>query len=143
MGWTGWIGRLAKWGLLSFLSFLATVGLTIALTEGARLHPRLSFAITLIAVLGCNFLSLRYFVFSASSGSVRRQLGWFGGLSIVFRAAEWMVFAVSEALSSQDYRVLLVGILVVSSLVKFQVYSRLFASRDRRCGSPREVAGGR
>lgn len=129
-----WHHKVTKWAVLSAFSFLTSVGLTIALTELLGLAASASFGITLGTVLVLNFLGLRYFVFPDGRGSLVAQVGWFGSLSAVFRATEWVAFYLIERLHVIDYRALLIVVLVGSSMLKFLVYNRVFG-RGWRPGS--------
>lgn len=117
--------QLVRWGLTSGASFVTNLGLTIILTELVRMRPAAAFAIAQLVMITTNFLAVRYFVFSISDAPVAGQLVKFLGLTGAFRSAEWVSFALLDLRAAADYRILVSGVLLTSSLIKFVVYKRV------------------
>ena len=119
------LARATRFVGLGGVSFAVNVGLTVLLTERLRLAPEGALAISILVVFTMNFLACRYFVFDGRSQDFRRQLLLFAMASGGFRGAEYLAFVVCHRLLGIQYVVALVGILVVSTMVKFFVYQRV------------------
>jgi putative flippase GtrA len=117
--------RAAKFFGLGAVSFTTNVGLTILLTEKMRMAPEAALAISMVVVFTMNFLANRYFVFDARSQEFHHQLVLFAIASGCFRAAEYLSFVICHRLLGIQYIAALVGILIVSMMVKFVVYQRV------------------
>jgi putative flippase GtrA len=138
-------GRAPRFLGLGGVSFATNVGLTVVLKEWVGLIPEVALAISIVVVFTINFLACRYFVFDARLQDFRQQLFRFALASGGFRGAEYLAFVVCHRFFGVQYVVALVGILVVSMMVKFVFYQRVVFTSDAaaggRAGEPRGPAG--
>ena len=124
-----------RWAGLSLFSFFANLGLTILCKEILGFSAPGAFAAALGVVLIANFFALRYLVFDIRHVPIGGQARSFGLLTMGFRVGEWIVFSLIHFSSGVDYRVLVVLVLFVSSLIKFLTYRRVLSSPGRQARS--------
>jgi len=122
---------LFRWAQLSCASFVVNFGLTVVLHEWGRMSAEGAFAVALAVVLVMNFFLMRWYVYQAKAGTMWQQFGLYLCSAIVFRATEYGAFLLWHTWYGNDYRVAVVGILVISSGVKFFYYRLLFDWRAR------------
>ncbi len=118
-GWSR-LAEITRFGLMSLLSALVTLGLPILLHEAGGMDPRIAVAIAFVVVFVMNFLTTRYFVFR-HSGDVWTALRKFLASSLAFRAAEYAAFLGLFALGLRYYlaQAIVVGI---ATVLKFVLY---------------------
>ena len=121
--------------LVSGVSFATNLGITVAGTEWLGLSPPLSFAVALVLVQVWNFLAIRYLIFGSQEMPIGLQARRYLGLAVSFRVAEWVGFKALHTLGTADYRALVAGVLVLSSLVKFVVYRHWLSGPNPGLGS--------
>ena len=131
-------GQLVRWVLVSGVSFATNLGITVAGTEWFGLSPPLSFAVALVLVQVWNFLAIRYLIFGSEEMPIGLQARRYLGLTVLFRVAEWVGFKALHTLGTADYRALVVGVLVFSSLFKFVVYRHWLSGPNPGFGSADE-----
>jgi putative flippase GtrA len=119
--------------LLGGLSSALTVGLTVWLHEWVGLAEELAVPATYGVVLLNNFLWFRYFVFDAQHHPVGRQATRFVLSSLGFRGVEYAGFLALHTWLGWPYLPVLIGLLVLSTVVKFVAFGGwIFARRSVR-----------
>jgi putative flippase GtrA len=116
---------------LSCVSFLINFSLTLGLHEIGGVSEEVAFATAVMVVFILNFFALRYYIYGESSGGFLRQFLVYSSSALVFRAAEYGGFLVCHTWLGGDYRLVMIGLTVLSSVVKF-FYYRVFFDRHRR-----------
>jgi putative flippase GtrA len=122
---------LFRWAQLSCISFVINFGLTVVLHEWGQMSEEAAFAVALAVVLVMNFLLMRWYVYETKAGAIWQQFGLYLCSAIVFRATEYGAFLLWHTWYGSDYRLVVVGISVISSGVKFFYYRFLFGWRGR------------
>ncbi len=113
-------GEMTRFGLLGGLSFAINVGLTVLVTEVLGAPAELAFALALATVLFVNFMTCRHLVFKgAAERDTASQFSLFVASSLAFRGLEYAAFLIVHTVLGVQYLVAVVGILVVSMLMKF------------------------
>ena len=127
------VKALFRWAQLSCASFVTNFGLTVVLHEWGQMSTEAAFAISLAVVLVMNFLLMRWYVYerNTNAGAVWQQFGLYLGSAVVFRATEYGSFLLWHTWYGSDYRLVVVGVSVISSAVKFFYYRLLFGRRGR------------
>jgi putative flippase GtrA len=121
--------------VLSGLSFVVNLGLTVGLHELLAVPERWSFVIALVTVFTMNFLLLRHFVYDGQQGSIAGQLAGYTASAGAFRLLEYLAFLVLLGWLDADYRLVVVGVLAVSAILKFLTYRFLFEGRRAELGA--------
>jgi hypothetical protein len=116
---------------LSCASFVTNFGLTLVLHEWGQISEEVAFASALAVVLVLNFLVMRWYIYEAQAGTIWQQFGLYLGSACVFRAAEYGAFLVWYTWCGGDYRIAVVGITVISAVMKFFYYRVLFERPGR------------
>lgn len=116
---------------LSCVSFLINFGLTLGLHEIGGVSEEIAFATAVLVVFILNFFALRYYIYGENSGEFLRQFLVYSSSAFAFRAAEYGGFLVCHTWLGGDYRLVVIGLTVISSVVKF-FYYRVFFDRQRR-----------
>jgi hypothetical protein len=116
---------------LSCASFVTNFGLTLALHEWGQVSEEAAFAMALAVVLVMNFLVMRWYIYEAQTGSIWQQFGLYLGSACAFRATEYGAFLVWHTWYGSDYRLTVIGIMVISAVLKFLYYWVLFEWRSR------------
>ena len=116
-----------RFGLLTALSAIITVGLPILLHEQWGVSPPRAAAIAFAVAFVVNFVSLRRLVFSSRRGA-GRDLFAYTMSSLFFRSAEYVSFLLLFAIRVQ-YIIALISVLAVSATAKFFWYRRVLHSR--------------
>jgi putative flippase GtrA len=116
---------------VSCVSFLINFGLTLALHEWGQLPEEGAFAVALAVVLILNFVCMRWYIYEGQSGTILQQFGLYLCSAWAFRAAEYGAFLVWHTWWGSDYRVAVVGIMIISAGVKFFYNRLLFEWRGR------------
>lgn len=84
-----------------------------------------AYAVTLTVVFVLNFMVLRYWVYRGSRRGVRAGASQFGktvAISVAFRGGEWLAFSLLYRFVTLDYRLMILGVLVVSFFFKYLAY---------------------
>jgi len=123
------VGAAFRFALLSATSFLVIFFLTIFLHESLRVREEWAFAIVLFLTMVMNFLMLRYFVYPGKHSHFFRQLGVFIVSSLSFRGLEYVLFLMFHSWLGLPYRVVIVGTLVTTFMVKFFYFGSVVFSR--------------
>jgi putative flippase GtrA len=113
---------LIRFGLGGVVSATVAVGTTALLHEIGGLPERVAGAGGFAAALVVNFFVLRYFVFAASGGALRRQLTSFLATTGALRAVEFAAFYAVNKYLHLHYLLTMVLVLGISFLVKFLIY---------------------
>ena len=116
---------------LGCVSFVTNLGLTLALHEWGQVSEEAAFAIGLAVVLVLNFVVMRWYIYEAQTGTISQQFGLYLCSAGAFRAAEYGAFLVWHTWWGSDYRLAMVGIMVISAGLKFFYYRVLFERRGR------------
>lgn len=122
-------GELTRFGMITGLSALVSLGLPIVFHEVLHIGPKVAVGISQLSVLLINFLTLRAFVFR-SNGSLRRDMVRYGASAVVFRGLEYLSFLLLFELAGVFYVTALVITLAVSTVIKFIWYRFLFGTRS-------------
>ena len=122
---------LFRWAQLSCASFVIVFGLTVVLHEWGQMSEEAAVAMALAVVLVMNFLLMRWYVYETKAGAIWQQFGLYLCSAIVFRATEYGAFLLWHTWYGSDYRLVVVGISLISSGVKFFYYRLLFGWRGR------------
>jgi len=109
--------------LSASLSFLLPVLLHEVIGLGERLSVGLAFAIAYLV----NFAMLRRVAFRSPHGW-RRDLALYAGVNAGFRLAEFFAFAALRSNAILSYAAALLLVLVLSTIIKFFAYRRLFGA---------------
>ena len=115
----------AKYAATGVFSGGLNLVLTFCLTELAGLDPRVSYAITLAAMMVVNFLIGRHFIFAATERRAASQFLRFIATSGTARLLEWSLFNLLVSHTPVHYLLVAVGVLGTSFCVKYFVYRRL------------------
>ena len=116
---------------ISCVSFLINFGLTLGLHEIGGFSEEIAFATAVMVVFSINFFALRYYIYGENSGEFLRQFLVYSSSALTFRAVEYGGFLVCHTWLGGDYRLVVIGLTVLSSVVKF-FYYRMFFDRHRR-----------
>jgi putative flippase GtrA len=116
---------------ISCVSFLLNFGLTLVLHERGGVSEEIAFATAVTVVFITNFFALRYYIYGENLEGFWRQLLVYSSSALAFRAAEYAGFLVCHTWLGGDYRLVVIGLTVLSSGVKF-FYYRVFFDRHRR-----------
>jgi putative flippase GtrA len=116
--------RFLRFGSGAAVSFGGTLAVTFVATEWLQLRERFSFAVAVIVMFFVNFAYLRYVVFRASRRHWLDQMKDFFVASVGFRVAEYLAFLVLLDVFHLHYLLSVASVLVVSFLIKFQVFDR-------------------
>lgn len=120
------LDRLLRFGGLTALSFALNLGISTALTEWAGWAPGNAYSVALSVVLAVNFTAMRFVVFRASGQGALGQLAGFLVSSLVFRAAERLLFEWISVRGGVQYQLAIIGISVGSAAVKYVFYGLTF-----------------
>ena len=101
------------------------MGITAFCHEVLGLNERLSYLIPLAIVFFFNFLTLRYFIFKATSKQMRGQLFQFAASSLAFRAVEFGLYWILVDVMSVYYLAAAALIKPASFVGKFLFYKAL------------------
>jgi putative flippase GtrA len=117
--------RLLKFATLGLLGFAVNVGITALTHEVLGAPPEVAFAVALLIVLGLNFISSRYLIFEAATGSAKHQLFRYVLASAGFRVSEYLGFLVIHTLAGVPYLPAALVVLGISFFIKFFFYDRV------------------
>ena len=117
---------LFRYAHLTVFSFVLNVGSTIFLHEVAGVSEELAFAVALTLVFCTNFFIMRNYVYEGASGSLRRQFVIYALSAASFRSTEYLAFLLLHTWRGFDYRLVVIGVLSTSTLVKFFYYRFAF-----------------
>ena len=120
---------LLRYGLGGLLSSGITISVTVTLHELAFVAERFAAATALATALTVNFLMLRYFIFGRTRMLLVPQLLLYVGSAGVFRGLEYLRFLLVNPAFGTHYVAALVGVLGVSSMLKFVVYEGFVFAR--------------
>ena len=121
------IGEAIRFGMITGLSAIVSLGLPILLHELFHIGPKVAVAISQLTVLAMNFVTLRAFVFRRS-GSLRGDIARYGASAAVFRGLEYVSFLLLFELAGLFYVTALVITLAASTIIKFICYRFLFGT---------------
>jgi putative flippase GtrA len=113
----------------SVLSFAVNLGLTMIIRELLKAPAEVAFAIALVAVFVMNFFTLRYYVYQGELKPWIEQFTVYTGSAATFRGLEYVSFLLLHTWLGMDYRLVVIAILIVSSIVKFSWYRLVFETR--------------
>lgn len=117
--------------LASGIGFGINVGLTAFLHEVLGVSPEISFGIALACAYGANFFNNRTWVFDSDVEAIP-QVGRFLVISLIFRLAEYLVFALLHVVLGIYYLAAVLISLLSFYFAKFFVYKEIvFFSRNR------------
>jgi putative flippase GtrA len=116
---------------MSGLSFLVNSGLTIFVHEILGAPTEFAFALALLTVFIMNFYLLRYYVYQGADNPAGQQFLEYASSAISFRGLEYLSFLLLHTWFDYEYKLVLVSILLISSIVKFLWYQYLFESKIR------------
>jgi putative flippase GtrA len=122
--------------LLSGLSFALNYGLTVGLHEYAGFAPDVAFAIALAAVFVVNFFVMRFYVYRATAASLRSQLPRYVVSAILFRIVQQRLFAWIHMHDWLPYKVNVVVVLALFTIVKFFFWDRVVFKSPNRVEMP-------
>jgi putative flippase GtrA len=126
-------GQLGRFAATSGASAVVTLGLPVLLHEVLAVEPKVAVAISQCFVILMNFLILRLFVFRSRRGA-RRDLVYYLGSALGFRATEYLLFLSLFELVGLHYFLALLLTLGTSTIVKFFWYRILFeGAAERNC----------
>ena len=114
-----YLWSLIRFGLLTLLSFVLTLGLTTVSVEVLEWEPTYAHVVTLILVMSFNGWALVQFVFTSSTMDRRSFLWSYMGSSFIFRALEWCAFALLVRVLEFDYRLSIICVNPCFALLKF------------------------
>lgn len=113
---------LLRFGLLSGLSLVVSVGLTVVLHEAVGMLEEWAFGISLVVVFAVNFVACKYWVFEGKAGDLKRQLVIFALSSAGFRLAEYLGFLLVHTVLGVYYLWAMIGLKSAVVLSKFFYY---------------------
>ncbi len=116
---------LIRFGLGGVVSATVAVGATALLHEIGGVPERVAGAGGFAAALVVNFFVLRYFVFAASGGALRRQLPSFLATTGALRAVEFSAFFAVHKYLHWHYLLTMIMVLGTSFMLKFLIYEGL------------------
>jgi len=111
---------------LSGLSFLVNFGITVIGHEILGVPAEVAFALALITVFVMNFYMLRYYVYQGIDEPAVRQFIKYAGSAVSFRGFEYLFFLMFYTWFGYEYKLVLVSVLLISSIIKFLWYRYLF-----------------
>ena len=119
---------MARYLLTGLAGLAAGLAITVLLREGAGLSARAAFAVALGVVFTFQFFANAFFVFDshADRGTFLR----YAGSAVVFRLADFLLFAVLQGLAV-PYPVAAALAILTTNLAKFLVYRDLVFKRVR------------
>lgn len=126
-----------RYALTGAAGLAVSLAVTVLMREGAGLSAEAAFAVALGVVFTFQFFANAFFVFD--SGADRHTLVRYAGSALVFRLADFLLFAGLQGLVAPYYVAAALAILV-TNLVKFLVYRR-FVFNDRGQGRGRDRDG--
>lgn len=121
--------QLGRYVLTGSAGIAVSLAVTVLMREGAGLSAEAAFAVALGVVFAFQFFANAFFVFD--SGADRNTLLRYAGSALVFRLADFLLFAGLQQLVAPYYAAAALAILITNG-VKFLVYRRLvFTGRGR------------
>ena len=130
------LGELGLLGLMAGVWLLWRI-LSRSLRERRRMaDPYLrAVLIALITVFAMNFLLLRHYIYDGRQGSIPAQLATYTASAGAFRLLEYLAFLVLLGWLDADYRLVVIGVLAVSAVLKFLTYRFIFERRPGDFGA--------
>lgn len=111
-----------RWLVASGCSFCLNLGTTTLLHEWLLVGEDFAFGGGLVVAFLLNFLLCRYYTFDRVSGDLKRQLRGFVLGAMFFRGMEYLLFFLLIRIIFVDYRLIAMGVLVASMILKYYVY---------------------
>jgi putative flippase GtrA len=117
---------------MSALGFVLNPGITALLHEVGQVPVNIAYAVALCTVFVVNFLLLRYIIYGKTTGSPHGQLAGFAASTLAFRIGEYILFLTLSAFIKVHYIVLIIGISVVFTVLKYLFYgSTIFRPAEK------------
>ena len=123
-------GKALRFAASAGLSAALSIALPILLHEGFAVGQEVAVAIGLATAYVVNIFVLKVFVFR-SSGNLKSELIKFIPTNGAFRLLEYGLFLLALNVLGLDYRIAIVGTLIVTFALKFFVYNIIFSGADR------------
>ncbi len=122
--------QMGRYVLTGLAGLAVSLAVTVLMHEGAGLPADAAFAVALGVVFAFQFLANAFFVFD--SGADRNAFLRYAGSALVFRLADFLLFAGLRELAAPYYVAAALAVLV-TNLAKFLVYRNfVFTGRDKR-----------
>jgi putative flippase GtrA len=74
---------------------------------------------------------MKFFTFEAKSKDIFKQFLSYTVFAIAFRASEYFIFHISHSMFSLDYRIIIIIVLSVSTVIKFFTYKYIFEDNKK------------
>lgn len=118
--------RIARFLVLSGMSFTLNLGLTFLFVSVVGMAEPLGYALTLAIVFCVNFTTLRYYVYgeTALNTELRAQLRQCLIVAVSTRVGEWLLFTIAVEGFGVNYLITVVSVQVVSAVFKFAIYDQ-------------------
>ena len=74
---------------------------------------------------------MKFFIFEAKSKNIFKQFLGYTVFALAFRVSEYFIFHISHSMFSLDYRIIIVIVLSVSTIMKFFTYKYIFEDHQK------------
>lgn len=127
--------------LQSGFVFTLNLGVTVAAHEWLGLPKNLAFALALVTVIATGFLSLKYFVYQATSGPIVREFLAYLPSVGMFAVLQYILFWGLGSVAGVDYRLANIAAQGTTFVLKFFFY-QAFVFQAAKAGSAPETQQG-